>query len=87
MAILATVETNYGEDRELYIRINNVEVSNHGVKASALIRGFASKEAFENKKHYMYEETIEFDADVSGNLWEQAYSVFCESLGIENNQV
>lgn len=87
MAILQTVETMFGEEKELYIRVNSVEVSNHGVKASALLRGFASKEAFEDKKHYMYEETIEFDADVSGNLWEQAYSVFCENLGIENNQV
>ena len=76
MAILQTVETMFGEEKELYIRVNSVEVSNHGVKASALLRGFASNE-----------ETIEFDADVSGNLWEQAYSVFCENLGIENNQV
>lgn len=87
MAILANVETMFGEKRELYIRVNNVEVSNHGVKASALLRGFASKEAFDSKKHYMFEKTIEFNADVSGNLWEQAYSAFCEELNVENDQV
>lgn len=87
MAILLKVETNYGEERELYIRVNNVEASNHGMKATALIRGFASKDAFENNKHYMYEESISFDADVSSNLWEQAYNAFCTLKGVENKQV
>lgn len=87
MAILATVKTVYGEDRELYIRVNNVDVSNHGVMARALLRGFISEQSFNDGSHYMYEETIEFNADVSGNIWEQAYNAFCESIGIESNQV
>lgn len=87
MAILESVETSYGEERELYIRVNNIEVNNHGAWDRALFRGYSSKSAFENKKHYMYEETVEFKSDVSGNLWSQAYTAFCEKLGIENNQV
>ncbi|AUR93115.1 hypothetical protein NVP1183O_17 [Vibrio phage 1.183.O._10N.286.48.B7] len=74
MAILATVETQFGEDKELYIRLNNVEASNHGMKATALFRGFISKEAFEDGKNFMYEKEVQFNADVSSNLWEQAYS-------------
>ncbi|MDC0644042.1 hypothetical protein OAP32_00530 [Crocinitomicaceae bacterium] len=74
MAILATVTTVHGEDRELYIRLNNVEASNHGVKAYALFRGFLSEEAFDNDCHYMFEKQVEFDADVGGNLWDQAYT-------------
>lgn len=74
MAILARVKTIHGEEKELYIRINNVEVSNHGVKATALIRGFVSKDAFDNKMHFLHEEYVEFDSDVSEPLWGQVYS-------------
>lgn len=74
MAILKTVPTQFGEDRELYIRLNNVEVSNHGVKAVALFRGFLSQEAFNNGSHFMYEQVVEFDADVSAPIWGQAYA-------------
>lgn len=73
MAIQATIETVYGESKSAYIRLNNVEVSNHGVKANALFRGFSSKEAFKSGKHYLYEKSIEFNANVSIPLWEQAY--------------
>lgn len=75
MAILANVETNTGEVKSLYLRVNNIEVSNHGVKASALIRGFISKEAFNSGKHFAHEEQIEFDANVSLPIWEQVYVV------------
>jgi len=81
MAVLAIVTTKHGEDRELYVRVNNIEVSNHGVKATALLRGFLSKEAFDNGSHYMHELTIEFDCDVTGNIWEQAYKE-AESQGL-----
>lgn len=87
MAIITKVETIHGENRELYLRVNNVEVVNHNVPATATIRGFTSREAYESKKHYIYENVIDFNADVSGNLWEQAYNAFCDNLGIENNQV
>lgn len=87
MAILATLETVYGEDKEMYLRVNNVDASNHEAKTSALIRGFTSAEAFTLGKHYMYEKHVEFNADVSGNLWEQAYTAFCDAEGVENKQV
>lgn len=73
MAIQATVTTSFGEDRSLYIRLNNLESSNHGVVSQAKFRGFLSQEAFENKSHYMWERDIEFVADVSQPLWPQAY--------------
>lgn len=73
MAILTSLETNTGETKELYLRVNNAEVSNHGNKAIALVRGFISKQAFENGKHFAHEEVIEFDADVALPVWEQAY--------------
>lgn len=74
MAIRSTQETNFGETRELYVRLNNVEASNHGFKTNALFRGFVSKEAYDNGKTFVLEKAIEFDADVSQNLWAQAYT-------------
>lgn len=73
MAIKATVETVFGSTQEVYIRLNNVETNNHGVKSVALFRGFVSKEAFDSGKHYVWEHAVEFDADVSAPLWDQAY--------------
>lgn len=83
MAIQATVKTQYGEDRDLYIRLNNVEASNHGVMASALFRGFLSQTAFEGGANYMWEQSVEFVADVTKPLWEQAYSELKRGLGTE----
>lgn len=74
MALQATLETSYGETRPLYVRINNVEASNHGVQAVALARGYLSKQAFDERKAYVWEQTIEFTPDVSLPLWEQAYA-------------
>lgn len=73
MAIKATVTTAYGEDRELYIRLNNLEVSNHGCPAHALFRGFVAQEAYENGAHYVWEKSVVFIADVTQPLWKQAY--------------
>ena len=75
MAIKATVKTKFGEDRELYIRLNNVEASNHGAESYALFRGFLSKESFDNGASFIHEEVVEFSADVSNPLWDQAYLV------------
>jgi microcystin degradation protein MlrC len=74
MAILATVETTYGEVRELYVRLNNIEASNHGVAAVALFRGYISSDAFESGKGFVWERSVEFAPDVSKPLWEQAYA-------------
>jgi hypothetical protein len=73
MAIKATLETSYGEERELYIRLNNIEASNHGVTSTAMFRGFLSEEAFNAGKQFLWEHTVEFTPDVSKPLWEQAY--------------
>jgi hypothetical protein len=74
MAIQATVETSFGEERELYIRLNNVETNNHGVTSHALFRGFLSQQAFEDGKHFVWERQIEFTPDVSQPIWPQAYA-------------
>lgn len=73
MAIKATVETIYGATQEIYIRLNSVEASNHGVDSIALFRGFTNEEAFKSGKHFVWEKTISFKADVSRPLWVQAY--------------
>lgn len=81
MAIQATVATEYGEERNIYIRLNNIEASNHGVPCSVKFRGFLSKEAFDNGNRYLWEKDIEFLADVNLPLWAQAY----EALKAEIN--
>lgn len=80
MALLAEVETIHGEKRKLYIRLNNVEVSNHGVGSRALFRGFLSEQAFKEQKHFLWEEYIEFKPDVSKPVWEQAYAALSETV-------
>lgn len=74
MAIKATTETSFGEDRGLYIRLNSMETSNHGLTSHALFRGFLSKEAFQGGKSFVWERSVEFMADVSQPLWAQAYA-------------
>lgn len=74
MAIKIKEETQFGEERDLYVRLNNLEASNHGVKAVALFRGFLSEQAYDDGKHYVFEKKVEFDPDVSRPLWEQAYA-------------
>lgn len=74
MAIKANIKTMFGEDREVYIRLNNVEANNHGVKATATFRGFLSADAFASGSHFVWEAEIEFDCDVSQPVWPQAYS-------------
>lgn len=84
MAIQATVTTEFGEERNLYIRLNNIETSNHGVTSQVKFRGFLSQEAFDDKKHYMWECDIEFVADVSQPLWPQAYTALKEQIHLED---
>jgi hypothetical protein len=82
MAYIAETTTEYGESRTLYIRLNNVEVSNHGVAALATFRGFASAEAFEAGARFMQEWTVEFLADVSLPIWPQAYAALKAEEGM-----
>lgn len=80
MAILATVTTDHGEERELYIRLNNMEASNHGVTSFAKFRGFVSQEAFAAGAHYLWERDVEFTANVATPLWQQAYEALKDSF-------
>ena len=87
MAISATIRTVYGEDRQCYIRLNNVEATNHGTPTLALFRGFLSKEAFEDGSHYVWEKSVEFTADVSQPIWPQAYAALIAQEGFPSSEV
>lgn len=87
MAIKAIVPTQFGEDREVYIRLNNVEASNHGATSLALFRGFLSKDAFKAGAHYVWEKWIEFTPDVSKPIWEQAYQALIELENLDATEV
>jgi len=87
MALMATVPTQFGEDRAVYIRLNNIEASNHGVPAQALFRGFLSQAAFESGAHYVWEKRVEFAPDVSQPLWPQAYAALCAEESFEGVEV
>lgn len=74
MAVTTRIETDFGDKRDVYIRLNNVEVSNHGVEATALFRGFANEAASRGGKRYLWEREIVFAADVALPIWPQAYA-------------
>ena len=74
MAITSNQETSFGEVRNIYIRLNSLSASNHGVKSVALFRGFLSKEAFASGKNYVFEKEIELTLDVSQPAWVQSYA-------------
>lgn len=80
MALQATAETDYGESRSLYIRLNNVEASNHGADSHALFRGFISRDAYLAGKGYVWEREVTFRPDVAQPIWGQAYGVLKPSL-------
>lgn len=80
MAIISKVPTKYGEEKELYIRVNSVEASNHGKLATALVRGFLNKKAFKEGAHFLWEKEVEFKADVSKSIWNQAYKVLKKQM-------
>ncbi len=83
MAINAKIKTSFGEERDCYIRLNHVEASNHGVTSNALFRAFLSEEAFKSGAHYVAEFPVEFEADASGVIWEQAYAALIEQEGFD----
>lgn len=83
MSIIATVKTSLGEDRELYIRLNNIEASNHGEMSSAKFRGFISQLAYQAGANYAWEYDAEFMADVAQPLWGQAYQALKSALNVD----
>lgn len=74
MAIKAVVTTSYGEERELYLRLNSIVISNHGVKSTGLVRGYISEEAYRTGMQYIYEIEVDIDIAVNSNAWEQVYA-------------
>lgn len=87
MAIKATIPTQFGENRECYIRLNHIEASNHGVPANALFRSFLSKAAFDAGSNYVAEFTVDFLPDVSQPLWPQAYAALVAQEGFAPAEV
>lgn len=83
MAILAKVKTSFGEERELYIRLNNIESNNHNHVSVAKFRGFLSQEAYVQNFNYVWECDVEFLADVSLPLWSQGYEELKRTLGLQ----
>ncbi len=79
MAIIATVKTMYGEDRELYIRINHAEINNHNVNSEFTFRGYLVEVDYSEAK-YIYEHIINMIVDVTGNIWQQAYEKLKEEI-------
>lgn len=75
MAVIAHLETEFGESRDLYVRLNNFEqLANHGVPAVARFRGYLSEEAFRGGRGFVWEMLVPFDADAPAEPWQLAYA-------------
>jgi hypothetical protein len=86
MAIQATLETDAGESRPLYVRINSMEgLNNHGAECFVRFRGYISQAAFEARKAYVWERVMPLTPDVARNIWEQAYDTLKAKLADEAN--
>lgn len=83
MAVTQTLVTEFGENRELYVRVNNLTANNHGEGSTTnhggintvLFRGYYSEEAFRNSGRFVWELEMNVVFDVSLALWPQAYTV------------
>lgn len=73
MGVTANLTTSYGETRGLYVRVNSLSTSNHGVSSNVLFRGYISQEHFQAGGGYVWEMEMDFMVDVSGQIWSQAY--------------
>jgi hypothetical protein len=85
VAIKANVLTDFGDERELYIRVHAFEqLANHGVPAIAVIHGYASKEAWDEglrigePAKFLFQRRIQFPYDAGGDPWPLAYAVLKE---------
>jgi hypothetical protein len=81
MAILATVDTSFGESRELYIRLNSFDQlpnrqpdGTFSVPAVARFRGFVSQAAFQGGGGFMFEHLVEFTPPFAGDVRAEAYA-------------
>jgi len=73
MAITVNLEASFGEIRNLYVRLNNISASNHGVVSKALFRGYGSQQMFHDGAPVLWEKEIELMVNASGYVWKQAY--------------
>jgi hypothetical protein len=74
MAVKVNLLTSYGETRELYVRVNNLSVSNHGVDSPVLFRGYLGQAEFQAGGNFVYELEASMAFDVAQPIWEQAYT-------------
>lgn len=84
MALTNTMFTQYGENRPLYVRVNNMSVSNHGVNATVLFRGYLSQEAFAANAQFVWEQEMELPMAVDQSLWSQAYQALKATEQFQN---
>lgn len=73
MAITVNLETNFGEVRNLYVRLNSISANNHGATSTALFRGYGSQQMFRDGAPVLWEREIELMVNASGYVWKQAY--------------
>lgn len=76
MALIIRTQTLFGEERDLYVRINNFEqLTNHSEAGAdrVLFRGYISKEAFEQRRAFVWELALDAPVDVHAPVWSQAY--------------
>jgi len=79
MGIKARVMTKFGEKRDCYVRINNVDdVQNNKDGTTVKPRLRAYLDSFENGKPYVWDSVeadlkLEFIVDISKPLWDQIY--------------
>lgn len=86
MALTNTMSTAFGETRTLYVRINNMTVSNHGEEATVLFRAYLSEEAFKANGGYVWELEQRVMLDVTQSLWAQAYIALKSTEQFHNAQ-
>lgn len=84
MALSNSMTTQFGENRQLYVRINNMSVSNHGVNASVLFRGYLSQEAFQAGGMFLWEQEMDIPLAVDHSLWTQAYQALKATEQFQN---
>ncbi len=81
MAIRGTLVTKFGEERECYIRINNVEnAANHGISWQPRLRAYLVDFTIEASPPYVWasieaglEIECEVDLTIPKSSWDQMY--------------
>lgn len=88
MAIRGSVITKFGEERECYIRINNVEnAANHNVKWKPRLRGYLIDFTVEESPAYVWdsiEEGIEISCNIDVSLQKSVWTQMYEQIKIDS---